>query len=97
MGLFTKSQEAQANVVYKDVKKFLAEKDGKTHVVMVNSYAKITNAMFCCEDKYTTQIDTILSSMQADGYEIIDVKVVTLQRDKTMLEMQGYSTLIVYK
>lgn len=97
MGLFTKGQEAQANVVYKDVKKFLAEKDGKTHVVMVNSYAKMVNSLFCCEDKYTTQIDTILSSMQADGYEIIDVKVVTLQRDKTMLEMQGYSTLITYK
>jgi len=97
MGLFTKDQAARANVVYKDVQKFLAEKDGKTHVVMVNSYSKMANAMFCCEDKYTTQIDTILSSMQADGYEIIDVKVVTLQRDKTMLEMQGYSTVITYK
>ncbi len=97
MGLFTKDQAAHANVVYKDVKKFLSEKDGKTHVVMVNSYAKITNSMFCCEDKYTTQIDTILSSMQADGYEIIDVKVAPLNRDKTMLDMQGYSTLVTYK
>lgn len=40
---------------------------------------------------------TILSSMQADGYEIIDVKVVPLNRDKTMLDMQGYSTLVTYK
>ncbi len=97
MGLFTKDQTAHANVVYKDVKKFLAEKDGKTHVIMVNSYSKWINALFCCEDKYTTQIDTILSSMQADGYEIIDVKVVPLNCDKTMLDMQGYSTLVTYK
>jgi|InofroStandDraft_1065614.scaffolds.fasta_scaffold98260_1 hypothetical protein len=97
MGLFTKDQTAHANVVYKDVQKYLAQKDGKTHVVMVNSYSKFANALFCCEDKYTTQIDTILSSMQADGYEILDVKVVPLNRDKTMMEMQGYSTLITYK
>jgi hypothetical protein len=97
MGLFTKDQTAHANVVYKDVHKYLAQKDGKTHVVMVNSYSKFVNALFCCEDKYTTQIDTILSSMQADGYEILDVKVVPLNRDKTMMEMQGYSTLITYK
>ena len=51
MGLFTKDQTAHANVVYKDVKKFLAEKDGKTHVIMVNSYSKWINALFCCEDK----------------------------------------------
>lgn len=37
MGLFTKDQTAHANVVYKDVQKYLAQKDGKTHVVMVNN------------------------------------------------------------
>lgn len=96
MGLFTKNQAAAANGVYSDVKKYLKEKDGKTHIVMVNSYSKFANGIFCCEDKYTTQIDTILSLMQNDGYEIIDVNVTTIFRDNADI-MQGYSTLILYK
>lgn len=96
MGLFTKSQTNAAYGVYSDVKKYLKEKDGKTHVVMVNSYSKFANGIFCCEDKYTTQIDQILVLMQDDGYEIIDVKVTTIFRDNADI-MQDYSTLIMYK
>lgn len=73
MGLFTKTQANVATGIYADVKKFLKEKDGKIHVVMVNSYSKFANGHFCCEDKYTTQVDQILTLMQNDGYEIIDV------------------------
>ncbi|MDD6662661.1 MAG: hypothetical protein PUE72_13310 [Lachnospiraceae bacterium] len=96
MGFFTKSQSNVATGVYADVKKYLKAKDGKIHVVMVNSYSKFANGYFCCEDKYTTQIDQIVSLMQDDGYEIIDVKVTTIFRDQADI-MQGYSTLITYK
>lgn len=96
MGFFTKSQSNAAIGVYDEVKKYLKEKDGKTHVVMINSYSKFANGYFCCEDKYTTQIDQILSLMQDDSYEIIDVKVTTIFRDQADI-MQGYSTLITYK
>lgn len=96
MGIFTKSQKTAAAGVYTDVKKNLKEKDGNIHVVMVNSYSKFANGIFCCEDKYTTQIDEILSFMQADGYEIVDIKFSTIFRDQAAV-MQGYSTLIMYK
>lgn len=96
MGLFTKTQKEVASGVYADVKKYLKERDGNIHVVMVNSYSKLINGLFCCENKYTTQIDEILSFMQADGYEIVDIKFSTIFRDRAEI-MQGYSTLIMYK
>ena len=43
---------------------------------MVNSFSKWINQNFGCEDKYTTQIDEIISSMQLDGYEIVDIKLI---------------------
>ena len=45
-------------------KKYLKPSDGKLHVIMFNSFSKLANQVFSCEDKYTTQIDTILSAMQ---------------------------------
>lgn len=56
--------------------------------------------MFTCEDKYTTQIDEILTLMQKDGYKIINVQVNTVQNRGTGIwasDMEGYATLITYK
>lgn len=53
-----------------------------------------------CEDKYSTEIDQILTLMQQDGYEIVDLKVTALQdqgRGTWGKDMEGYSTLIMYK
>lgn len=100
MGLFTKGQQNTANAVYANLKKYLKEKDGFTHVVMVNSFSKFVNEYFCCEDKYTTQIDQILLLMQQEGYEIIDIKFEVLKNQGTGLlggDMEGYATLIMYK
>lgn len=100
MGVFTKGQKNIATGVYGGLKKYLKEKDGYTHVVMVNSFSKFVNEYFCCEDKYTTQIDQILTLMQQDGYEIIDVKFDTLKNQGTGVfgsGMEGYATLITYK
>ena len=100
MGMFTKAQKNMATGVYANVKKCLKEKDGFTHVVMVNSFGKLANQNFMCEDKYSTEIDQILTLMQQDGYEIVDLKVTALQnqgRGTWGKDMEGYSTLIMYK
>lgn len=64
---------------------------------MFNSFSKFSNQIFECEDKYTTQIDEIISSMQDDGYEIVDIKLTTLQNQGTMNIEEGYNTLIMYR
>jgi hypothetical protein len=100
MGFFTKGQQNAANAVYTNLKKYLKEKDGFTHVVMVNSFSKFANEYFSCEDKYTTQIDQIVTLMQQDGYEILDIKFDTLKNQGTGIlgsGMEGYATLIMYK
>ena len=78
-------------------KKYLKPSDGKLHVIMFNSFSKLANQVFSCEDKYTTQIDTILSAMQEDGYEIIDVKVTVIQNQGITGELEGFNTLITYR
>lgn len=97
MGLFNNMQKNMAINVYNDVKKHLSEKDGNKHVVMINSFSKWINQNFGCEDKYTTQIDEIISSMQCDGYEIIDIKFNSIQGQGLSGQMEGFHTLIVYK
>ncbi len=97
MGMFTKNQKNTAGVIYEETKKYLKPKDGKTHVVMINSFSKLLNQIFGCEDKYTTQIDEILTCMQNDGYEIVDVKFNSIPGQGMSKEMEGYHTLIIYK
>lgn len=97
MGIFTKNQKNTATVIYEETKKFLKEKDGNVHVVMINSFSKLLNQIFGCEDKYTTQIDEILTCMQNDGYEIVDVKFNSVPNQGMNKEMEGFNTLIIYK
>lgn len=40
MGLFTKMQENMADSIYENMKKYLKEKDGKIHTIMINSFSK---------------------------------------------------------
>lgn len=97
MSFFTKNQQETADYTYGKIKQFLKEKDGKVHVVMINSFSKWINQIFGCEDKYTTQIDEIIMNMQADGYEIIDVKFNSIQGQGLSGQMEGFHTLITYK
>lgn len=46
---------------------------------MVNSFSKWLNQTFECENKYTGQIDGIITAMQENGYEIVDVKFNSIQ------------------
>lgn len=75
----------------------LAPKDGKVHVVMLNSFSKFLNQTFECENKYTGQIDAIISAMQDDGYEILDVKFNSIQGQRLTGSMEGFHTLVTYR
>lgn len=97
MGLFSKGQVAVADNIYATSVKPNLKKDGFTHVVMVNSFSKWLNQNFQCEDKYTKQIDTILTSMQQDGFEILDVKFNSIQGQGLTGQMEGFHTLITYR
>lgn len=97
MGMFTSTQKnISGNEYEKRIKKFLI-KDGNTHIIMVNSFSKFIDQNFGLEDKYTTQIDSILSDMQKDGYQIIDIKFDSLQNQGLLKDMEGFHTLITYK
>lgn len=75
----------------------LKPKDGNTHIIMINSFSKVNNTWFCCDAKYTTEIDTIIGKMEQMGYEITDIKVDTVDRRGVFGIRYGYNTLIIYK
>ena len=97
MGMFTNIQKDTATSVYDNLKKYLVEKNGYKHILMINSFSKLYNQTFQCDDKYTTQINEIINSMQVDGYEIIDIKFMALPNQGLTKQMEGFNTLIIYK
>lgn len=97
MGFFSDNQKQQAESVYEQAKKYLVKKDGLVHIAMINSFSKWINQIFGCDDKYTTQINEILTSMQKDGYEIIDVKFNSVQNQGVLGQMEGFHTVILYR
>ena len=82
--------------LYKNIEKYLKQKDGKKHIIMLNTMSKSTTNGLECENKYTIQINNIIEKMQSNGYEIIDIKI-----DNTMFQSMGSAflirTLIVYR
>ena len=83
--------------IYEKIRKHLKEKDGKVHIVMINSQIDFSREEFECSSKYTNEIDRVLSSMQDEGYEIIDVKY-DIRKDSDGLSFYDYyRTLIMYR
>lgn len=97
MGMFTNIQKQASVGVYENTKRYLKPKDGKKHIVMINSFSKLGNQVFGCEDKYTTQIDEIITRMQGDGYEILDIKINSIRNQGISGQMEGFHTLITYR
>lgn len=98
MGLFKNNRENVSNSMYdNDVKPYLVEKDGLVHLIMVTSFSKLLNQQFDVEKKYTTQLDTILSRMQQDGYEIVDVKLNSMHNEGITGQATQFQTTIIYK
>lgn len=96
MGLFDKNYEKSTTDVYSsDIKQYLKQKDGKKHIIMINTMSKSTTTGWECENKYTIQIDNIMEMMQNDGYEIVDVKFELTQA--AIANMALIRTLIIYK
>lgn len=98
MGLFSNNQKIAASNIYeKEVKVNLHEKDGLIHVLMINSFSKWLNQNFGVDDKYTNQLNEIITKMQHDGYEILDIKLNSIQGQGLSGQMEGFHTLITYK
>ncbi|MFH7282499.1 hypothetical protein [Weissella confusa] len=98
MGFFDSSNKLAADSLYeREVQKYLAEKDGKIHVIMITSFSKFINQVFGVETQYTNQIDLILSRMQDDGYEILDITHTTVQGQGVFGSKEGFHSLIRYK
>lgn len=96
--MFTKNQQTSAQSIYNGyVRPFLKEKDGFTHVFMINSFSKWINQNFGLEDKYTTQIDEIVVDLQKDGYELVDIKLGVIQDQGISKSSEGFYTLFMYK
>ena len=96
MGFFNNVQKETAINSYSKIKKYLQPKDGNKHIIMINSFSKLVNQVFGCEDKYTTQIEEILTLMQNDGYQIVDIKINSIQNQGITGQMEGFHTLITY-
>ncbi|CEP83725.1 MAG: zinc ribbon domain-containing protein [Paeniclostridium sp.] len=77
---------------YNEIKESLKEKDGKVHIIMIKGRSFFSYEELECLNKYTNEVDSILSFMQDDGYEIIDVKYQLVGYSENQ-----YSTLIMYK
>ncbi len=97
MGIFTVSQANAAESVYEKAKKYLKQKDGNIHLLMINSFSKFLNQNFECDDKYTTQLNVVLDGLQNDGYEIVDIKFNSLTGQGLTGTMEGFHTVILYK
>lgn len=89
--------QAAADVYETEVLPYLAPSDGLIHAIMVTSFSKWLNQSFGVEKKYTVQLDEILTRMQQDGCEIVDVKITILQNQGLTGHMEGFHTIILYR
>lgn len=97
MAIFQDVHKNDAEAAYRRMKNYLATKDGLIHVIMINSFSKIANENFGCDTKYTAEIDTIVSLMQNDGYEVLDIKMNSIQNQGMLGQREGFHTLITYR
>lgn len=94
MGLFgSKEPEAPAR---ETAKLSLKPRDGKLHVLMMNTWNTWGTAKFRCDDKYIGEVDDVLSYMQDEGYEIVKIEHTSLS-DGTGFGVISYTTLVTYR
>lgn len=94
MGLFSKTEGSTS--AYEIVKPTLAPRDGKLHVAMLRSYSTWTTTEFHCDESYAEEVDAVLSGMQADGYEIINVQHAAMSNG-TGVGVTTTTTLVTYR
>lgn len=93
MGLFNKSKEVEP---YEVVKSELKPKDGNLHVMMVNTWNTWTDQKFNCDERYTGELEELISGMQAEGYEIVQMQHNSMSSGSGF-GMVTYTTLITYR
>ena len=71
MGLFSEKPNADYSKLYMSIQPYLIHKDGASHVVIFGINAVKNNG---CITDMTVQENYVISKMQNDGYEILDVK-----------------------
>ncbi|WP_460589218.1 hypothetical protein, partial [Escherichia coli] len=77
-----------------EVKRLLKRKDGNTHVILLEM--EKLSFLTGYDEEYTTKTDEILSQMQNDGYEIVDIRFSTgIKGD--LKQSVDLETLIIYK
>lgn len=79
---------------YEVFKTKLAEKDGKVHVIIFNIFDKLFGAGTGIVKDYT-KVDLLLSCIQDDGYEVMDVKLSSNEGSGGFTN--GYCVLITYR
>lgn len=94
MGLFNK--DAGDGNAYEIVKPTLAAKDGKLHVTMLRSYSTWTTTKFHCDENYSADVDVVLSGMQDDGYEIMNIQHAAMSSG-TGVGVTTTTTLVTYR
>lgn len=94
MGIFDKNYEESSDKLWEDVKKNLKPKNGKKQVILLSTMTKSTAGLEC-DNKYTLQIGKVLDEMQNEGYEILDLKIETIE--SSMSTAAFIRTLIIYK
>ena len=97
MGFFDNAKVNVEKAHNDAVLKNLKPKDGKVHVLMIMSFSKIANQAFGCDDKFTNEIDSVLSEMQSRGYEIVDIKLGVLPNQGLTGQREGYLTCVMYR
>lgn len=99
MGIFTRKQkDTTENIYEKYIKKQLKEKDGSIHVLIINDSGERIIKKSKYVDNSTTQlINTIISAMQRDRYEIVDIKFNNFTGQGIDGGTEFFRALVMYK
>jgi hypothetical protein len=93
-----KQRQEIANGVYDQIRNGIVPPDGNKHVLMVTSFGKLGGTqVFSFDDKYTTQIGAIVSNIQNEGREVLDIKFDCQHGAGATGGGISYHTLIVYR
>lgn len=93
----TAYRQALGDVSTGRIESLLAPKDGKLHVLMLNTFGSLSTSRASAPDeKYTVVADHVLGYIQDQGREIVDIRF----NDDYGVGLSGgisYHTLVVYR
>ncbi|MDO4291445.1 MAG: hypothetical protein Q4C41_09495 [Eggerthellaceae bacterium] len=65
-------------------------------MAMLRSYSTWTTTKFHCDENYAREVDAVLSGMQDDGYEIVNVQHAAMSSG-TGVGVTTTTTLVMYR